>query len=281
MEYDGYNENLALAFEYNGAYWHSKEKVKFKDNRKVELSIENGINLIVVEQFKNLKLEYIVPKILKLCLEKGLKSQLKIQTTADDNLLNIDISSAFDGTTNQIVFSKKVKEMGGVLVDESVAYMGLEEKREIYCHNPLHSSFKHTPRYILYKNGWCNECNREKKAIIRLQKLKLEFREFIEAHNFQSNFYFGLELVFNPLEPLFDPYYTYQWKCKNNHIHKMSFLKMRELHKRNKKTSSWCLQCKHEEKNLESVTVYIKKIEKKYDVNFLEFNENEKSVSTK
>jgi len=60
LEYDGYNENLKLAFEFNGVqhykyhpHFHKDKEINFKeqierDKLKIKLSIENNVQLIIV-----------------------------------------------------------------------------------------------------------------------------------------------------------------------------------------------------------------------------------------
>jgi hypothetical protein len=76
LEYDGYNEELKLAFEYSGVQhykftelFHKTEddfiSLQYRDNKKIELSKINGITLIVIPYTIKLKknYKYIVDKL--------------------------------------------------------------------------------------------------------------------------------------------------------------------------------------------------------------------------
>ena len=75
MELDGFNEELKVAFEYNGEQHYIKNRfnddrdldyIKWKDNLKAKRCEENGIKLIVIPYLireDKLK-EYILSKII-------------------------------------------------------------------------------------------------------------------------------------------------------------------------------------------------------------------------
>ena len=180
-----------------------------------------------------------------------------------------------------MAFDKILQKKSATLVDKTEKYNGLDEKQIIYCQHPLHASFIYTPRDIIYSNAWCAQCKDELRKIKRFKKLREEFIEFLKKDTKNE-----IALIANPLEPYLDPYYSYQWVCKNNHIHTMNFLKMRELYERNKNTDSWCLKCKNEVRTETNISSFIKIVEENYDlfsvgINSSEEEEDEEEDDTK
>jgi hypothetical protein len=48
LELDIYLPDIKVAFEYNGTYWHSKEKTKITDRIKNKICKEKNIKLITI-----------------------------------------------------------------------------------------------------------------------------------------------------------------------------------------------------------------------------------------
>jgi hypothetical protein len=83
LELDGYNEELKLAFEYNGLQHYrctdkfggevQFERLKFRDDIKRQLCLEHGIALIIIpHNIKMYKLEnYIISELRKVSRFKG------------------------------------------------------------------------------------------------------------------------------------------------------------------------------------------------------------------
>jgi len=89
LELDGYNKKLSIAFEYNGKQhdqhverYHGKKSKKamkrladqkYRDKVKRQLCKKNGIQLIVIPEFKYTTEEYALPIIMDLIKKAGIK----------------------------------------------------------------------------------------------------------------------------------------------------------------------------------------------------------------
>ena len=254
LELDGYNKELRIAFEYNGSYWHSSQKAKRRDALKVKLTQEQGIKLIVVHQFKHYHVKELLQIISKLCAQK----KIELPSFSDE----IDISSAYKGATNKIVLEKLVREKDATFVKDNNNYLGLSKKIRIKCKNLMHPIFEQTPLNMIYHNGWCNECIKEEKESARLGQVKREFRKFVAENNKD------IELVLEALEPLNEPSYNYNWRCKRGHSVKANYYTIKRYYTLYKE--SWCPNCRREAKTLDFIKPSLNKVEGLYNLKYIE-----------
>jgi hypothetical protein len=251
LELDGYNEELKIAFEYNGKRWHSSAKAKNRDALKLKYAKEEGIKLIVVNQFKHYRPKELLENISSLCKEQD----IELPAYSDE----VDISSAYEGTTNKIVFDRIIKEKGGKYANGS-KYLGLKEKVTLKCKNPAHPIFEKSPDNVIYYDNWCNECMKEEKKSLKLKKEKEAIKQFIKEH---KKYIF---LDQDAFESAFEPSHKYDFKCKKGHITTATYQEIKRRY--TKYNELWCLECRKNKYKLEKILPSIQKIEKMYDVTF-------------
>jgi hypothetical protein len=161
LELDGYNEELKLAFEYQGRQhykaiksWGGQKQLKtLQDNdcKKVELCNENGINLIVIPTFG--------PKLDKSDLEALIFNRLGEFGISLDvkRPIEIDLKKVYRSEHDDRLKELKdiVESKGGVL--EDTVYLGTQyHKYSIDCKrgHKLKIDGNH-----LKGGNWCNKCN--------------------------------------------------------------------------------------------------------------------------
>jgi hypothetical protein len=59
LELDGYNENLKIAFEFNGTFYHYSDSQRYKDECKQLNCFDHQVNLLVIDE------EQISPSLIK------------------------------------------------------------------------------------------------------------------------------------------------------------------------------------------------------------------------
>ena len=100
MELDGYNEDLKIAFEYNGEQHYKKIKKynqtdldlkqrKLDDRMKSEICLVKGIKLVVIPPFKQTDNEQLITEKLYALL-------LKNKIVAPEGDIKINYQKAFD-----------------------------------------------------------------------------------------------------------------------------------------------------------------------------------------
>jgi hypothetical protein len=162
LELDGYNEELKLAFEYNGAqhyrfikYWHKTldyfELKKEHDKKKIELCEKKGINLIVIPYTVNYKDLYSF--ILQECKQYDeLKETPKFINYDVLNLKSLNIEKLES-------LNKYVKEkFKGKLI--SNIYHRNDKPLNFICKN--NHEFKQTWNNIRQYNSFCKICTYDK-----------------------------------------------------------------------------------------------------------------------
>jgi thiol-disulfide isomerase/thioredoxin len=173
LELDGYNEDLSLAFEYDGKqhfeftpYFHKNEdnfkKQKERDEKKNKLCAENGVLLIRISgkiKYKNIQ-NFIV-------------EECKIKNINVPNSIEIDYTKFSDlyipNEERYALLKKMVEDKEGILI--STAYVSAIDPVIVKCK----CNYEWTTDFHHLQNGkWCNECNGTRKHTIE------KVREFIE-----------------------------------------------------------------------------------------------------
>lgn len=161
LELDGYNEELKLAFEYQGRQhykavknWGGERQLKVlqdNDRKKAELCNENGINLIVIPTFG--------PKLDKGDLETFIFNKLDEFGISPDTKrpVKVDLTKVYRGEHDDKLKELRdiVESKGGVL--EDTVYLGTQyHKYSLIC--KLGHVFKVSGNKI--KCGtWCKKCH--------------------------------------------------------------------------------------------------------------------------
>ncbi|MGG3608078.1 zinc-ribbon domain-containing protein [Priestia megaterium] len=166
LELDGYNEELRLAFEYNGiqhysynSHFHKSEdefkKQQIRDKEKERLCAANSIKLIVIPYYIGSDLEkimYVQEELLKVGIQP-------ISTT-------VKWEYFYKGFNPLEELQIIAKERGGKCL--SLEYNGVDEKLKWECEQG--HKWESTPYYI--KNGsWCPKCLGRRKTIEEMQEL--------------------------------------------------------------------------------------------------------------
>lgn len=191
LELDGYNENLKLAFEYqgiqhyklmyfdNGDYTrlnHQKEKDKIKVSR----CKENGIILIVISyEDVKFKSDVIVKDII---IEELLKNNVELKKENLKNLENTDIQQFVKANNTKI--NKYKKEVLNIINNNK----GKLENNDIQIlHNRLTKFnvicrfghiFETTRERLMDKrNRWCPECNNKRNRKIKISNTNIVLKD--------------------------------------------------------------------------------------------------------
>jgi len=174
LELDGYNENLKLAYEYNGRqhyeiceYKRTQQDVdhqKEMDKFKLDKCVENNIKLIIIP-FTVTKID-IIDYIKNKCKEYGLKFDDNIQI--DLNKFTTDYSY----TESRLRKIKKiVEEKHGVCLTNT--YIGVNTMMKFRCEN---NHEWETKAASIIGGHWCPTCGIENKIIKKIhnrQKKKI------------------------------------------------------------------------------------------------------------
>lgn len=155
LELDGYNEELKIAFEYQGPHHRTNENVIAKDKEKVKICKLKNISLIIIDEFKQ---NYTDEYIFQIILNKCKKLRLPIANMKFDQ---IDFGSAYmneksvRSQTYQIIL-----QYGGTII---IDFENINVLMLIQCSNYRHKPFYKTPTNLIYHNAWCPECIKEEK----------------------------------------------------------------------------------------------------------------------
>lgn len=164
LELDGYNEELKIAFEYNGEQ-HAKEFPWFHTHKRFVECVSNdkikrflckkrGVTLIVVDHkisFKDIS-AFIYDKCVKLGINK--------------KILNLDYRK-FDLHVHDLDVERKIVESkGGTLLSDQ--YIGYDSPFDIICDN---GHLFHTSSGNLKAGCWCRYCYLSKKYGYSYDKL--------------------------------------------------------------------------------------------------------------
>jgi hypothetical protein len=175
-ELDGYNEELKLAFEYNGIQhyeitkqFHKTEKdflnQQKRDCERKELCINNGIDLIIVPYYINNSDQELIGFIV---------NELK---TRKYKLIkeNVNLEEFYKDLPELTELKQKAHELGGKLL--SNFYINVETKLEWECKEG--HKFKMSPSNV--KHGhWCSICRGKKGLEKRKKTLLIDDKERFE-----------------------------------------------------------------------------------------------------
>ena len=225
MELDGYNEELALAFEYQGeyhykyiSYFHQKirdfKKRKEDDKLKRVLCEKRGIILIEVPY--SIKYEQMQEFILNQCSKKNVNIP-SITERIDYKKLNIYPSNYLEKMRTI------AKERGGrCLSDEYI-----NDRIKLLWECKEGHIWKATASHI--KNGkWCPKCAVKKRSLNR----RLTIYEMQEIAKQREGECLSSHYINNRTKLV--------WKCKKGHIWKATPSHI--------KGGRWCPKCAHKKK---------------------------------
>ncbi|MFJ7831850.1 zinc-ribbon domain-containing protein [Peribacillus sp. NPDC097284] len=221
-ELDGYNEDLKLAFEYQGIQ-HSKEHPFFhqkkgafeeqlnRDLEKRRLSKEKGILLVEIP-FNLINDEEKIEFLYKFIVENGYKVKQKQHVL--EKMSQFYLINSFYEELRRIA-----KERNGELL--SKYYNGATEKLNWLCENE--HEFLSTPASV--KSGkWCPECKKEKIGDAKRKYSIEDMRKIAEANGgkcLSSEFKSSLKHL--------------TWQCAEGHVWNTTFSII--------KGGGWCPDC--------------------------------------
>jgi hypothetical protein len=220
LELDGYNEELGVAFEYNGIqhyqnnkFFHNNEnslgKRKLDDLQKIKLCQNNNVQLITVKYDipKDKIFEFVLSK-----LDEHLDAENIIKNRNDIDFRDLNIWKR-----NEIVELNEIaKSRDGLCLSE--AYLGNNVKLKWQCNKGHH--WEAIPNAIK-KGSWCPTCvgrDKEENYRIILEKVKEKGGKCISGRYVNSQTKLLLE-------------------CENGHQWLANFTSI--------KRGTWCQQCKH------------------------------------
>ncbi len=143
LELDGYNSNLALAFEYQGPHHHGRDQMR-RDVEKRQRCKALGITLLEVPFVKK---PYPPESVLTVVAE---------------------VIKAFDPNREIVLpdeefFPQKLRQLqelahshGGHLISDR--YLGAKEKHVWKCSNPGHPQWEATAEQLVRHDTWCPHC---------------------------------------------------------------------------------------------------------------------------
>ena len=202
MEYDGYNEEFKIAFEYHGKqhyenifHFHKTETLerrKFNDKLKQSLSEENGVKLIIIPYYiKNNDIpKFIYEELLKINLNISIKhyNEIEVKYVNSNELSNL----------KQIAI-----ERGGECTSD--VYMGNKSKHDFICHKG-HRFSCIAGNFKKGDSMHCPVCKIEILSFHR-KKYSIEDMEKLATDN-DGSFLSG---IFEKVD------LEYKWLCDNGH----------------------------------------------------------------
>jgi len=221
MEFDGYNKELHLAFEYHGEqhykykeffYRGSVEKFikrKDDDNRKHQLSKDRGVRLIEIPH--TVAVLDLYKYIITQCDNLGVQ-------IPRHNKINVKAIQSTYRAKNLLLLQEIAKEYGGRLI--SKIYLGTHSSHVWEC--SIGHQWEAAPHNI--KRGrWCPKCAKE--TIGNLTRLDIrQMQELAKKHGGKS---LSKEYC-NARTKL-------KWQCVNNHIWEATPNKIQQ--------GRWCAKC--------------------------------------
>jgi hypothetical protein len=233
LELDGYNEEMGIAFEYQGHqhYGHvsrfhktkSFERQAQRDEEKRHLVASSGIELKLIEipYFKdNISLGGAIKHIKTLLSENGVEY---------DGLkkISIDVSALYNSDLKDKVL-KIITDRGGRLISEGV--LGSTIKVDVICKNG--HTWKVTPSKLL-NGSWCDKCRREQQSRNMLLPIEVFQAKAAERGGFfRSNINMGIGV-------------PHEWEC---HKHGIFKAKPRDV-LFGREGGTWCPTCGKEKSN--------------------------------
>ncbi len=203
MELDGFNEELSIAFEYNGVQHYEKnhfidtdEKLlkRIEDDKQKQLLCEKkSIALFIIdyqinpEEYKN-----IIIQIAK---------QFKI-----DNLLNIDakidVNDAYLSSDYFEKLTEYVKMKNGIIFDKF--WFGFAHHYKFKCLK--HNLIFYSTGSILTDKSWCKKCGKEEMVQTKYLNRQRELIDYASKNN--------SKLISKEYTGQLD---TYEFSCQKNH----------------------------------------------------------------
>jgi len=186
-ELDGFNEELKLAFEYQGEQhyryiktWHKSKEIFLKmqeiDQRKKELCRNKKIKLIEVPFWVSEKGDEFLFSYIKKDLEK----------------LNFEVKNTYDslGMEEMSFYPNKLEEMNEIAASKggkclSKKYLGAHGKLEFQCKR--NHKWEATPDSIKNAKSWCRECFLEgvkQETLTKLKKIVIEKKGSFDERKF-------------------------------------------------------------------------------------------------
>ncbi len=185
LEYDGYNDELKMAFEYNGKFHFEKvfdnqdlNLQKQNDKRKAELSQQYGITLVQVKYFPT------TPSIDRYKYIENILKKYGI-TYPSDYKKEIKLTDVYyDAYYDEI--KKLIEERGGKLISKEI--LDATSPIEIICDKG--HPFSMTPHKL--KSGqWCKHNMKNRRLTEEEVKLTIEHYggEFIRTYRIKQGYF--------------------------------------------------------------------------------------------
>lgn len=223
MEFDGYNEKLRIAFEYQGIqhfdvntrYMKNKAKLleRIEDDKlKMSLAKEHKVNLFIID-YRMFYSDF--PKnILSQAKQMGINQSVFIKTH------DIDFHKAYVRLDRIDEIKALVEGRNGRLISNK--WLGVKERYEVHCNKCGHEWSVVGSELIA--GAWCRKCARRNLA----EKHKGDLNDLIKYADRFGGFVLSDEYVSAQSKYLF--------KCKNGHKFTAKFnnLKFR---------NQWCPVC--------------------------------------
>lgn len=235
LELDGYNDNLKIAFEYQGRQ-HFSDNTQFaggyeeqskRDILKIDLCNKNGVKLYIINQVKTYAEDKFINDVMEQLKEQGL--ELDNNLVFDFSQINEDISLKNKYTE----FKTLVEQNNLTLVSNSLSTM--QDTLDFKCEKDnafqlTGLKFKEIIKGIKGRNYLCVECeklNEQTKAVFRSSISLEDVQNFAKSIGYQliSSKYVGVNEYMD-------------WKCNNGHV----FRKNYRSFQRNK-TGVHCDEC--------------------------------------
>ena len=215
LELDGYNDELKIAFEYNGLQ-HRKEIKLYNsrrsfsdqiycDNVKINLCNVNGVKLFRIDD--NIKYNNISSVIFNQAVDFGivLDSSVLSFDYKQFNIFNTDLSD-----TRDLVMSR-----GGMLISDM--YIISSSKLDIICGEGHKFSMS---RDKLKRGQWCPFCAGKYVDIDKLHKHAILYGGCLLSDKWLNSCY------------------KYEWKCSKGHVWRATWGNIQQ--------GRWCPRCKGE-----------------------------------
>lgn len=221
LEFDGYNEKLAIAFEHNGIQHYSESKFLHKarsfketiayDRLKLNLARKHGVKIIVVPEIPTLtKLHTLKQVIMNECL--------RLEIPLPENFEFIDVLQNYHYCDDEIAKLKDFcQKKGGDCLSET--YTGVDSKYEFICKYG-HKWWASKDSVMGRKKHWCHECGGSKVGTIE------EMHKIASKKN-------GLCLS----KQYINSHTHLRWQCKEKHQWDATPTSI--------KGGSWCPYCHH------------------------------------
>ena len=222
MELDGFNEELSIAFEYNGVQHYEKnyfidtQKKLLKrigdDEQKQRLCKRKNIALFVIDYQTN-------PNEYK---KKIIQFAQKFEI---ENLLNtdakVDVNNAYLASDYFDKLKEYVKAKNGIIFDDF--WHGFAHKYKFKCLK--HDLIFHSTGNIFLDKSWCKKCGKEDMVKTKHLDKKKELINYATKNN--------AKLISNEYTGQLD---TYEFLCEKNHV-------VRIIWKYRKRRKFFCSKC--------------------------------------